>query len=62
MSAVTTNWTKVMRSPLITLSPGRLEGSRSDLPLPGSHLMTQQSGTESEDNDENDVIEYSLDN
>ena len=32
------------------LSPGRLKGSRSDLPLPGSHLMTQESGTESDDN------------
>ena len=39
-----------MSSPLIMLSPGRLKGSRSDLPLPGSHLMSQQSGTEREGN------------
>ena len=39
-----------MRSPLTMLSPGRLEESRSDLPLPGSHLMMRRSGTESEDN------------
>ena len=44
MRAVTTNWTKVIRSPFIECQIiSNRNKARFDVPLSGSHLMAQQS-------------------